>query len=233
MTDKPRVLVVDDEEDVRSLVCTLVEDDGMVAVGAVDGQDALRRIFEMRPNLVVLDLAMPGLDGIEVLKRIRDMSDVPVLMLTATAAQLAKVRGLDAGADDYVTKPFGGSELMARVRALLRRAGPSADTAQKVIADSVVTIDFSQASVTVADRDVAVTPREFSLIAAFVRHPHQVLGPDQLSELAWGEAAVTRDQVKVYVGHLRRKIREAAGVEPIETVRGFGYRYRPVARKPV
>jgi DNA-binding response OmpR family regulator len=223
---RQRVLVVDDEEDVRSLVCTLIEDAGMLAIGAVDGRDALRRIFEVKPDLVVLDLAMPGLDGLEVLGRIRDMSDVPVLMLTATAAQLTKVRGLEAGADDYVTKPFGGGELVARVRALLRRAGKP-DASPEVLQDSLVTIDFSQASVTVDGNPITLTPREFSLLAAFVRHPHQVLGHAQLSELAWAESAASRDQVKVYVRHLRLKLREGAGAEAIETVRGFGYRYRP------
>jgi DNA-binding response OmpR family regulator len=224
-----RVLVVDDDEEIRRLVSALLEDVGMTAIEASDGREALRKFHETQPDLVVLgDISMPEMDGIEVLRRIRVMSEVPVLLLTGSAAERAKIGGLKAGADDYVTKPFGAGELVARVEALLRRAGASRSRAPEVLSDSLVTIDFSDATVTVAAVEITLTPREFSLLAAFVRHPDQVMRHDHLAELVWGSAGTgSRDQIKVYVGHLRKKLRAAAGREPIETVRGFGYRYRP------
>jgi DNA-binding response OmpR family regulator len=186
-------------------------------------------VFERRPDLVVLDVAMPELDGWDTLDRIRDVSDVPVIMLTAAASEVEKVRALSAGADDYVVKPFGRQELVARVQALLRRAQSEPREAPITYADGFVSIDFSQHTVAVADRDVALTPLEFRLLAAFVRHPRQVLSREQLLDLVWGDAyGVTGDQVKLYVGYLRRKLDpKRAGTAPIETVRGFGYRYRP------
>jgi DNA-binding response OmpR family regulator len=175
----------------------------------------------------VLDVAMAGLDGIKTLERIRVLSDVPVLMLTAKGAELDKVHALRSGADDYVTKPFGRQELVARVEALLRRPVRDDGSDHEVMSDPLLTIDFSQARVTVSGKEISLTPLEFRLLAAFVRHPNQVLKQEQLSELVWGASGASRDQVKLYVGYLRRKLRDAAGVEPVQTVRGFGYRYRP------
>jgi DNA-binding response OmpR family regulator len=175
---------------------------------------------------------MPELDGWNVLERMRDMSEVPVLMLTARGDELERVRGLQAGADDYVVKPFGRQELVARINALLRRAQRGAPQEEAdSYADPYLTIDWAQARVTVADRDVQLTPLEFRLLSTFVRHPRQVLSRDQLLELVWGDAfGVGGDQVKLYVGYLRRKLDPAApDAVPIETVRGFGYRYSPPA----
>jgi len=171
---------------------------------------------------------MPDFDGWQTLERIRDLSDVPVIMLTARGEELERVRGLQSGADDYVTKPFGRQELIARVQALLRRSGARGETAQSY-GDGLVTIDFAQRAVTYAGRDVALTPLEFKLLSTFVRHPRQVLSRDQLLELVWGDAfGVSGDQVKLYVGYLRRKLDpDSPDGVPIETVRGFGYRYRP------
>jgi DNA-binding response OmpR family regulator len=148
-------------------------------------------------------------------------------MLTARGAELERVRGLKAGADDYVVKPFGRQELVARVQALLRRAGPGAVEPQARYADDRLTIDFAQRAVTFDGADVSLTPLEFKLLAAFVRNPRQVLSRHQLLELVWGNThGVSGDQVKLYVGYLRRKLapEDPSGV-PIETVRGFGYRY--------
>ena len=223
------ILVVDDDDDIRALVGELLERAGHLVIKAPDGESALKLFYSRQPDLVVLDVSMPGLDGWEVLNRIRELSDVPVLMLTARAEELEKVRGLRAGADDYVTKPFGRQELLARVDATLRR-GRSAPQAQETYADDFLTVDFAQRKVTAGGVELALTPLEFRVLGAFVRNQNQVLSHDQLLELAWGDArSADRDQVKLYVGYLRRKLGTGVGDEsPIETVRGFGYRYRPL-----
>jgi DNA-binding response OmpR family regulator len=197
---------------------------------ASSGRAGLRALHASPPDLVLLDVTMPDLDGWQTLERIRDLSDVPVLMLTGRGEELERVRGLQAGADDYVTKPFGRQELIARVQALLRRAErrPEHERAETYV-DAVLSIDFAQRAVTYAGRDIALTPLEFKLLSAFVRHPRQVLSREQLLELVWGDSyGVAGDQVKLYVGYLRRKLDpDTPDSVPIETVRGFGYRYRP------
>jgi DNA-binding response OmpR family regulator len=225
-----RVLVIDDDDDIRNLVRTLIERTGATVHDAPNGKEGLREFHAWRPDLVVLDVNMPEMDGWNVLERIRDMSEVPVLMLTARGEELERVRGLQSGADDYVVKPFGKQELVARVQALLRRAarGASGEAEAETYADAFVSIDWGQARVTVGEREVQLTPLEFRLLSTFVRHPRQVLSRDQLLELVWGDAfGVGGDQVKLYVGYLRRKLdpKEPDSV-PIETVRGFGYRYK-------
>jgi DNA-binding response OmpR family regulator len=222
-----RILVIEDDAEIRELLRTLLERAGMQVVEAPDGEIGLRTFFETRPELVLLDLSLPRMDGFETLDRIRQLSDVPVLVLTARSSEGDKVLGLRSGADDYLTKPFGRQELVARAEALLRRHRKDGASAATVVSDVMVTIDAAQASVVVNGVAVALTPLEFKLLGAFVRHPSQVLSQDQLLEIVWGASGTSRDQVKLYVGYLRKKLRDVAGVEPIETVRGFGYRYRP------
>ena len=224
-----RVLVIDDDADIRALVAELLGRAGLSVEQAEDGRSGLRALHKTPPDLVVLDVSMPDLDGWQTLERIRDLSEVPVLMLTARGDELERVRGLQAGADDYVVKPFGRQELVARVQALLRRAGRDAAQQQEHYVDDRLTIDFAQRAVTSDGEAVALTPLEFKLLGALVRHPRQVLSRDQLLELVWGNTyGVSGDQVKLYVGYLRRKLapKDPAGA-PIETVRGFGYRYKP------
>jgi DNA-binding response OmpR family regulator len=221
------VLVVDDDADVRALVCELLARAGYSVSEAPNGREALRLLYDGRPDLIVLDVSMPELDGWATLERIRELSDVPVVMLSALGAELEKVRALRAGADDYVTKPFGRQELLARVETVLRRA-PEREV-RETYADRLVEVDFAQRRVRANGAELELTPLEFRLLTAFVDHPEQLLSHDQLLELAWGgERGTSRDQVKLYVGYLRRKL-GAAGVPPesIETVRGFGYRYSP------
>jgi DNA-binding response OmpR family regulator len=223
-----RILVVDDDPDIRQLVAELLGRAGHDVEQAPDGRSGLRALHASSPDLVLLDVSMPDLDGWQTLERIRDLTDVPVIMLTARGQELERVRGLQAGADDYVTKPFGRQELVARVQALLRRSG-SRTPQTETYADSLVMIDFAQRAVSYAGREVTLTPLEFKLLSAFVRHPRQVLSREQLLELVWGDSfGVAGDQVKLYVGYLRRKLDpDAPDAVPIETVRGFGYRYRP------
>jgi len=223
------VLVAEDEDDVRQLLRVLLERAGHSVTEAVNGLQALDLLQSTRPDLVVLDVTMPELDGWQTLERIRDLSDVPVLMLTARAGELDKVRGLKSGADDYVTKPFGRQELLARVEALLRRtSGPPEVRAP--YEDGAVRVDYRASEVTVEGRVVQLTRLEFKLLSAFVRHPGETLSRDRLLELVWGDReTLGSDQVKLYVGYLRRKLGWDAAMSPIETVRGFGYRYRPPA----
>jgi DNA-binding response OmpR family regulator len=222
------VLVIDDDADIRGLLKELLGRAGYDVVESSNGRDGLRALYSSSPDLVLLDVSMPELDGWQTLERIRDVSEVPVVMLTARAAELEKVRGLKAGADDYVTKPFGRQELLARVEAHLRRSGDRVEQ-PGTYADGLITIDFAQREVTVAGKNVSLTPLEFKLLSTFVRNPNQVLSHDQLLELVWGDALTgSRARTKLYVGYLRQKLDVGeAGDSPIETVRGFGYRYRP------
>jgi DNA-binding response OmpR family regulator len=215
------ILVVDDEPDIRELVELLLQRAGHDVHTACDGRAGMRAFHAAPPDLVILDITMPGLDGWQTLERIRDVSNVPVLMLTARSAELERVRGLRAGSDDYVVKPFGRQELVARVEALLRRTRGTVHTSDRY-SDAAIEIDFAASAVTVHGAPIALTPLEFRLLATFVRHPGQVLSREQLVELAWTDPLnVSTDQVKLYVGYLRAKI----GPEHIETIRGFGYRY--------
>jgi DNA-binding response OmpR family regulator len=223
-----RVLVIDDDDDIRTLVAELLQRAGLEVDQANDGRTGLRAFHQSPPDLVILDVSMPDMDGWQTLERIRDLSDVPVMMVTARGAELERVRGLQAGADDYMVKPFGRQELVARVQALLRRARPTGDQQLESYVDDRITIDFAQRSVSYEGREVTLTPLEFRLLSAFVRHPRQVLSREQLLQLVWGDTyGVSGDQVKLYVGYLRRKL-DPDGPErvPIETVRGFGYRYQ-------
>jgi DNA-binding response OmpR family regulator len=225
---RSRVLVVDDDALTRGVLREVLERAGHDVREAPDGRAGLRDLYTATPDLVILDVEMPELDGWTTLERIREMSDVPVLMLTARETELERVRGLNGGADDYVVKPFGRQELAARVQALLRRAG-SRESEPATYADARLSIDFARHHLLYEERPVTLTPLEFRLLAAFVRHPNQVLSHEQLLELAWRDSyGVSPGQVKLYVGYLRRKLDPSSPTStPIETVRGFGYRYRP------
>ncbi|TMK79965.1 MAG: response regulator transcription factor [Actinobacteria bacterium] len=228
-SNKPRLLVVDDDEDIRALLRLILERAGYEVDEQPDGRSALRAFHTGRHDLVILDVTMPDLDGWEILDRIRDLSEVPVLMLTARDSEVDRVRGLRAGADDYVAKPFDRDELLARVEVLLRRAPREEEPVS--YGDSFLHVDFVQRAVSVEGREVGLTRLEYNLLEAFVRHPNQVLSQEQLLELAWDEPdSVSRDQVKLYVGYLRRKLGSQRDASPIETVRGFGYRFRPAGR---
>jgi DNA-binding response OmpR family regulator len=222
-----RVLVVDDDDDIRLLLEELLRGAGYDVAPAKNGRAALRLFYESPTDLVVLDLSMPELDGFETLDRLRNLSDVPVILLTARAGEIDKVRGFRAGADDYVVKPFGRQELLARIEALLRRAPEP--THLDHYEDGALSIDYGRRHVMCRGLPVRLTPLEFRLLATFVGNAGQVLSADQLVDRVWGHSSgVSRDQVKVYVSYLRKKLGQRAnGFEPIETVRGFGYRYLP------
>jgi DNA-binding response OmpR family regulator len=221
-----KVLVVEDDEAVRRVVSAVFERAGARVSQAGDGRSALRTLYQQRPRLVVLDLGLPELDGHTTLDRIRDVSDVPVLVLSGADAETEKVRALRAGADDYVTKPFGKQELLARAEALMRRTGRTEDP-DELYDDGCISMNLKTRSAWADGEPLQLTPLEFRLLLAFVRHPNQVLSYHQLLDLAWGDGhSGTRDQVKVYIGYLRRR-RLGSAAKRIQTVRGFGYRYTP------
>ncbi|HSS32755.1 MAG TPA: response regulator transcription factor [Solirubrobacterales bacterium] len=222
------VLVVEDDPDIRGLVVSLVQRAGMTGLAAADGRAGIRAFFEHRPDLTVLDLGLPGLDGWQVLERVREVSDAPVMMLTAAGENPEKIRGLEGGADDYVTKPFDPDVLVARIRALLRRGGRGGEDFE-ILSDDVVSVDEAKRRVEVSGTEVHLTPTEFRLLVTLMRNRDRVVTQEQLLEDVWGNAGGDPRQVRLYVSYVRRKLQEAGAEEPIETVRGFGYRFRPAS----
>lgn len=224
-TDAAKVLVIDDDETIRDLVGHILSGWDYRVLAAENGREGLRLLYSERPDLLILDVDMPELDGWQTLERVRELGSMPVLMLTAKDTELEKVRALRGGADDYLTKPFGHQELGARVEALLRRAACGDNGLElDVYDDGRIALDHQQRVVAVEGDEVQLTPLEFRLLSAFVTHPKQVLSHDQLIEAAWRDPLVRPDQVKLYVGRLRRKL---GAPDAVQTVRGFGYRYLP------
>jgi DNA-binding response OmpR family regulator len=233
----PTVLVVEDDYDIGLALSTLLDRAGYDVIVAADGLEGLRRFHAMMPSLVILDVGLPSLDGWTVLDRIRELSQAPILMLTARDDEADKVRGLRGGADDYLTKPFGNQELLARVEGLLRRRPATPAAAAPPRADhrgselrygkGDVLIDIDAHRVEVNGQAVDLTPTEFRLLDVLMRHRGMVLSTDQLLQLAWRDPTATGpDRVKFTMLRLRRKLGwSGAGEGPIETVRGFGYRF--------
>ena len=226
---KARVLVVEDDKDISLGIRTVLSRNGFDVMSSADGKDGLRVFHDSRPDLVVLDIGLPTLDGWAVLERIRDLSDVPVLILTAHGNESDKVRGLHNGADDYLTKPFSNRELAARLEALLRRPRTSQPQAE-VYDDGSLQVNLGAREVSVGGEPIALTPTEFRLLAALIRHPGQTLTPDQLLKLAWNDPlGIGPDRVKFGIMRLRRKLDGDSGGAglgaSIQAVRGFGYRY--------
>ena len=222
----PTILVIEDDAEIRDLVRVIMERQGMRVIEARDGREGLRSFYESRPDLVVLDIALPEVDGWQALARIRELSETPVMLLTAADQELEKVRGLRNGADDYVTKPFGRLELQARIEALLRRGGRD-EVDVRTIGDGTIEIDLAARETRVKGKRVELTPTEFKLLVALARNRDQVLSPTQLLGMAWGDPTGDPQRVKLYVSYLRRKLVDAAGIDPVRTMRGFGYRFSP------
>jgi DNA-binding response OmpR family regulator len=227
----PTILLVDDEDAVRKVLAFPLEREGYAVVQAADGEEALRRFAEQPVDLVVLDIMLPRLDGLEVCKRLRATSTVPIIMLTARDDELDKVIGLELGADDYITKPFSIREFRSRVRALLRRArtvqGP-ADAVEEVIESDGLRIDVPRRVVEVRGAPVQLTYVEFELLRALASAPGRVFSRRMLLEALW-KSADYRDPrtIDVHVRHLREKLEaEPRSPEYILTVRGVGYRFR-------
>jgi len=219
---KETVLVVDDEEHIIELARMYLEQEGFTVEGARDGAQALRKIRTLKPALVVLDLMLPEVDGWDVCRRTRAESEVPIIMLTARSDDVDKIVGLELGADDYLTKPFNPRELVARVKAILRRYERSIQPG-KVIHLGQLTIDPASREVALAGRRVKLRTKEFDLLHALAQHRGQVLSRNQLLDLVWGYDFYGETRtVDVHIAHLRSKLR-GSEVE-IETVRGVGYK---------
>jgi len=225
-TKTQNVLVVEDEPSIASFVSAYLKNAGYGVRTAATGGDALRQVAAEKPALVVLDLMLPDIDGIEVCKRIRQDSDLPILMLTARDEDVDKIIGLEVGADDYLTKPFNPRELVARVRSILRRATPErAARESAVLKHGDLVVDAGRREVKVGEEEVQLAPKEFDLLWELLDHRGLVLTRDQLLERVWGYtfAGDTRT-VDVHVRQLRRKLGDAS---PIVTVWGVGYKVSP------
>ena len=230
MPDSSTILLVDDEDSVQKLLTYPLERDGFRVVQARDGEQALRLFGDQQVDLVVLDLMLPKVDGLEVCKRLRADSDVPIIMLTARGEELDKVLGLELGADDYITKPFSIREFRSRVRALLRRAAISKDRdrEEEAIEAGELRIDPSRRTVELAGEPIQVTFVEFELLRALASEPARVFTREMLLRALWGDSAYREPRtIDVHVRHLREKLeRDAREPDYIFTVRGVGYRFR-------
>ena len=225
----PRILLVDDEETMVRSLSTLLTQEGYEVATARDGPQALAAARAQRPDLIVLDVMLPGIDGLEVCRQIRTWSTVPIVMLTAKTAETDKVVGLEVGADDYVTKPFSGRELVARVKANLRRVQMQVqDAQQERLEAGDVVVDIGSRRVVVRGSEATLSPKEFDLLKTLMSHPGRVLGRDFLLNHVWGEDFFgdTRT-LDVHIRWLREKIEEHPS-QPlyIQTVHGIGYRFR-------
>ena len=231
MNDKPRILVVDDEPQLTRVLRTGLKARGYDVRVAADGLAGFETFSDWHPDLVITDLAMPSMDGLELCRRLRAISQIPIIVLSAKGEEKIKVEALDIGADDFVTKPFGIDELLARVRASLRRANaqPINETAQTVLELGDFHVDLESRKVSVRGRELRLTPKEFDLLIYFMNHSGKVLTHHTLLAAVWGGDYVEQDQyLRVFVGNLRKKLdKDASGKSYILTEPWVGYRFQP------
>ena len=221
MAEQPHVLVVDDDAKIAAALRRALIYEGYQVEVAPDGQIALTRARERMPDLAILDIMMPGIDGLEVTRRLRAEGDVPILLLTAKDGTADRVKGLDSGADDYLVKPFAYEELLARVRALLRRRAPRA---RRTLRYADVVMDLATREVRRSEELIPTTAKEFDLLQHFMRNPGQVLRREQLLDAVWGfDFGASSNVVDVYVGYVRQKLEQGGRPRLLQTVRGVGY----------
>ncbi len=224
---KPRILIVEDEQPLVTLLRYNLEAEGYQVMVEANGDEAVSRLHDVIPDLLILDWMLPGLSGIELCRRIRqrpETKSLPIIMLTARGEESERIRGLATGADDYVVKPFSVAELMARVKALLRRAHPALTADVMAIGD--LTLDRVTRRIHRAGREVRLGPTEFRLVECLMRSPGRVYGRDQLLDQVWGRDAEIDDRtVDVHVGRLRKALVSKGERDPIRTVRGAGYAF--------
>jgi two-component system, OmpR family, response regulator MprA len=220
------ILVVDDDPKIRSVLGRGLRFEGYDVQIAANGQEALQLARDTTFDLVVLDLTMPRMDGLEVCRRLRRGVNVPILMLTARSAVADRIVGLDSGADDYLTKPFDFEELLAHVRALLRRTQPQSG---EILTFADLRLNTGTREAERGDRRVELTTREYELLLLFMRHPRQVLLRDQIMDRVWGDAMVESNAIEVHIGRLRDKLEADDEERLIQTIRGAGYALREEA----
>jgi two-component system, OmpR family, KDP operon response regulator KdpE len=225
--DKSRVLVVDDEPQITRVLRTVLTSQGYQVRTAAEGEAALTSFSEFRPELVITDLYMPHMDGVELCRRIRAMSNVPIIVLSVKGEERTKVEALDNGADDYVTKPFGIDELLARVRAALRRSGTETGVASFDVGDFRVDLDSRR--VIARGQEIRLTPKEFDLFVYMARHPNRVITHRTLLEAVWGEASQEQPEyLRVFMGQLRKKLEpDPSNPRYLVTEPWVGYRFNP------
>lgn len=225
------ILIVDDEPQIRRVMRTTLASQGYVVLESPNGDDALEKMRGNRPDLVLLDVNMPGRSGLDTCREIRDSSDVPIIMLTVRNSERDKVQALDAGADDYVVKPFGVEELMARIRAALRRASPSESLAPFHSGD--LEIDFDRRAVSLKENPVRLTPKEFELLRHLVANQGKTLGHRRLLQAIWGpDYGEETEYLRVFINQLRKKIEpDRRHPRYIHTEPWIGYRFEPPANE--
>jgi two-component system KDP operon response regulator KdpE len=231
MTNQPRILVVDDEPQLTRVLRTGLKSRGYDVRAAADGLAGFEAFNDWHPDLVITDLAMPNVDGLELCRRLRAVSQVPIIVLSAKGEEKTKVEALDLGADDYVTKPFGIDELLARVRASLRRASAPAtnETTQTTFDSGDFHVDLETRDITVRGKSIHLTPKEFDLLVYFIKHSGKVLTHRTLLAALWGGNYVEQNEyLRVFVGNLRKKIEpDAASPRYLLTEPWIGYRFNP------
>jgi two-component system, OmpR family, KDP operon response regulator KdpE len=228
-TGKGNILVVDDEPQITRVLKTTLSSHGYGTRTAGDGEEALQVMKEWSPDLVITDLRMPNMDGLDLCRKVREKSQVPIIVLSVKGEERTKVEALDAGADDYVTKPFNVNELLARVRAALRRATAKEEPESQLIEVGDFRIDLPARIVLVKNRDVHLTPKEFDLLVYLARHPGKVITHRALLSAVWGEGSVQQPEyLRVFVGHLRKKLEvNESSARYIVTEPWVGYRFQP------
>jgi len=235
MTEHSHILVVDDEAQITRVLRTTLSAHGYEIRVANDGEMALEIMKDWSPQLIITDLAMPNLDGVNLTKRVRTSSEVPIIVLSVRDQERQKIEALDAGADDYVTKPFNINELLARVRANLRRAPKLEAPVPEALELGDFRIDFSMHTVKVDGEDVKLTPKEFELLCYFAQHPHRVIPHRTILAAVWGGTSTEQPEyLRVFIGQLRKKI-ESDPAEPryLLTERWVGYRFEPGDQAPL
>jgi len=229
MADKQRILIVDDERQITRVLSRGLMTRGYDVHVAADGEAALQTFSDWHPDLIVTDLSMPNMNGLELCRTLRAFSDVPIIILSVKGEERAKVEALDAGADDYVTKPFGIDELLARIRANLRRAPVAQDAVKDVLAAGDFSIQLAERKLTVKDLNVHLTPKEYDLLVYLLRHPGKVLTHHALLGAVWGgDYTGQTEYLRVFIGQLRKKIEsDPANPKYILTEPWIGYRFTP------
>src|SRR6476646_9851933 len=234
MGERSRILVVDDETQIARVLKTALSAQGYEVKTAGDGESGLNLAMDWSPDLIVTDLSMPGMTGIELCRNVRERSQVPIIVLSVRGEEKSKVEALDAGADDYVTKPFSVNELLARVRANLRRVAATQESAAAVVEDGDFYINPESRLVRVRGKEVHLTPKEFELLIFMARHPNKVLTHRVLLNAVWGGESVQQPEyLRVFINQLRKKIESQETPQYIVTDPWVGYRFQPTGASPL